>query len=194
MILRDVFYFHSTINKKGSKKCKFYDTISYIMTENGGSVSFYESSPVVRKQSHAESQAKIAKEMTNIQSYWGMTNSSLLEGFSSFQNTFENILPEGEGNIKEYIETTLADKKGVAIGIEFGGPGSLVFRAFSDGFFAKTAGVNLHDDRIDLYSDEERNHTVIVGDMLANSTQAEVRKWLGEGNKFDLVFERLLGG
>src|SRR3989344_3050811 len=62
----------------------------------------------------------------------------------SFQTTFENI-PSFKKmwrlkniSLSMYIETILKEKKGKAVGIEFGGPGSRLFNGFTKGFFLKS--------------------------------------------------------
>lgn len=114
---------------------------------------------------------------------------------SSFQITFACLLPEGEFSLKDYIERLLTRKRGAAIGIEFGGPGSNLFGDFSNGFFRQTAGVTLVDVRTDSSRerDDERRHTVIAGNMFSSQTQQKVAKWLS-GRKADVIFERMDGG
>ena len=69
---------------------------------------------------------------------WGYFDSGLDSGRGlHFMSTFRDILPRGESSFKGYIEKTLKEKKGHAIGIEFGGPGSTLFSGFSKGFFRR---------------------------------------------------------
>lgn len=114
---------------------------------------------------------------------------------SSFYRTFGCLLPEKEQTLAGYIERLLVEKRGVAIGIEFGGPGSNLFGNFSPGFFGQTLGVTLNDLRsISLrVRDNERHHAVIAGDMFSDKTQQEVTRWL-RGRKADVIFERMNGG
>lgn len=114
---------------------------------------------------------------------------------SSFQVTFACLLPEGECSLRSYIERLLTRKRGAAVGIEFGGPGSNLFGDFSQGFFRQTAGVTLADIRTDSSKerDDERHHTVIAGNMFSSQTQQEIAKWLS-GRKVDVIFERMDGG
>lgn len=123
---------------------------------------------------------------------------SPLEGdYSSFQHTFETVLPPGEQSLRQYIEKTLAPRKGDAIGIEFGGIGSRAFQGFSRGFFKKSVGVTLVDHRLpDTGRDQEdrrRNHLVMVGDILTPETYDSLRNLLN-GEKVDLIVERMAKG
>lgn len=98
-------------------------------------------------------------------------------------------------NIKEYIEDVLEKKRGKAIGIDFGGPGSWVFRGFEKGFLRRTLGVTLRDEREgeDRKRDDINRHTVIGGNMFRPTTRKKIKQWLN-GEKADLIFERMWGG
>lgn len=138
--------------------------------------------------------------------YWDIADSPLLpteqkmhkgKPIVSFQESFAPVLPEKE-NIKDYVERILAEKRGEAIGIEIGGTGSALFRGFSDGFFQKTAGVNLTDYRDQLDpdptpEDNARNHIVIPGDLFSGETKDNVGNFLN-GQKADLIISRMAGG
>lgn len=132
---------------------------------------------------------------------WAIYRSTLLpkDGADrqSYQNTFGRLVPEASVNIKEYIENALSAKKGRAIALDIGGLGSDVFKDFSYGFFAKTAGVALVDTRkkykININGDSERNHSVIEGNILTPDTQEKIKVWLN-GEKVDLILERMEGG
>ncbi len=118
---------------------------------------------------------------------------------SPFELSFCPVLPEGESRLKNYIEHTLVDKKGHAVGLELGGVGSKVFSQFTSGFFEKTCGVSLNDFRDKINpklkgKDAKRNHTVITGNILDEATQACVKdEWL-HGEKIDIIFHRMAGG
>ena len=136
-------------------------------------------------------------------SAWLMRESPLLrtpdKPVDSYDFQFRPVLPDGAGNLKEYIEDTLATKYGDAVLLELGGTGTLLARGFSDGFFKKSAGVSLSDFRDDIdprlkLSDKELNHRVIEGDILTKETQESVRSWLGEDKKVDVMIERMAGG
>jgi hypothetical protein len=116
----------------------------------------------------------------------------------SFDLTFEYVLPPGSGTLRHYIQETLEKKRGEAIGIEFGGPGSALFSGFPRGFFERTLGVTLADVRgvlspDQIAKDEERHHTVLEANLLAAGTYEKVKQWLA-GRKVDLIIERLAGG
>jgi hypothetical protein len=126
---------------------------------------------------------------------------SALEDFlriAPFEFSFQDVLPARETRLKRYIESSLSDVRGQAIGVELGGPGSKVFSQFTPGFFARTAGISLHDyrDRIDpriRKRDDARNHTVIPGNMLDKETQEAAVNWL-QGSGIHVLFHRMLGG
>lgn len=115
-----------------------------------------------------------------------------------FEFHFRPVLPKGERRLKNYIENTLSDKFGEAIGVELGGIGSKVFSQFTPGFFNRTAAISFHDyrDKIDprlKERDKKRNHTIIPGNILDNETQDKLIDWL-QGRKIDVLFHRMLGG
>lgn len=164
----------------------------------------YKNSRVDRQQAAGDSKKLItrAKELVEEKglSAWQHADSHLLEGKASFHNTFKNALPSGEQDIRTYIEKTLAMKKGIAIGVELGGPGGNLFGDFSDGFFSKTAGITLggsYDTKMEQQN-RERNHTVIHGDLFkmfdSNQLEENIQSWLGENEKVDFIIERLMGG
>jgi hypothetical protein len=148
-----------------------------------------------RKIARVTSQGKLG-----IRARFSYTNSSLEAGGSlldfPFAKAFEGVLPEGERSLRHYIEGILAHRKGEAIAIEFGGPGSQLFEGFSRDFFAKTAGVTLTDTHI-LSDQKNKNinsdHKVISGDILRPETYEVVSAWL-EDQKLDLIIERMVAG
>ncbi|MBI3305677.1 hypothetical protein HYZ82_00915 [Candidatus Nomurabacteria bacterium] len=124
---------------------------------------------------------------------------------TSFGSTFFVCLPkeykkytkeneEDDKKFKEYIEKTLL-KGGTAV--EFGGPGSKLFRGFSDNFFRKTVGVCLNDirDTDTEKKDKINNHSVLTGNILDvqnNKLLEKVTKTL-DTNKVDLIISRMMG-
>src|SRR3989344_3147196 len=117
---------------------------------------------------------------------------------STFENTFRYALPPGSGTLRWYVEESLEGKKGRAVGVEFGGPGSALFAGFSKGFFARALGVTLADIRGNLEPnptsrDEERHHSILEGDITFPQTYARVHEWLA-GEKADFIVERMEGG
>ncbi len=133
---------------------------------------------------------------------WAIQNSTLLSPLDkeydhhSYEGTFQKLLPEGV-NLKEFIENSLSERKGQAVGIDIGGLGSQVFKEFSPGFFERSAGVVLTDTRIehkvDPREDAMRGHSVIEGDLFKQETRKKIMEWLA-GEKADLIFERMQGG
>jgi hypothetical protein len=116
----------------------------------------------------------------------------------SFENDFGQLIPERIGNLehlnlKQYIEKVLENRRGKALGIEFGGPGRRLFSGFTPGFFAKTAGVALNDMQKTKYLTQDKTHQIIEGDFFTTGTRNEVRQYF-QGEKVDLIIERMAGG
>ncbi len=113
----------------------------------------------------------------------------------SFRTAFYPVLPEKfQHSLKEYIEVELSERKGKAVGVEFGGTGSRVFSEFTPGFFKNTVGVTLIDHRSKmgklLSGDGRRNHEVIEGDILSPDTYDALNEATG-GKKANLIMERM---
>jgi hypothetical protein len=116
----------------------------------------------------------------------------------SYERTFLPLIEQGDfqgPSLREYIEKALKSRRGEAIGIDFGGPGSRVFRGSEDGFFKRTLGVTLRDERSEMegWEDRKSRHDIIDGNMFDPVIRREIRKWL-KGEKADLIFERMKGG
>lgn len=128
---------------------------------------------------------------------WAIYLSRLRFGHNSYQETFGKLIPENYKDIYDYIVSNLSSKEGKLIGIDVGGLGSNVFKDFVSGFFQKTLGLTLTDQRkkykIDINQDEARNHKVIAGNFRLGSTKSEIKRELS-GKKVDLLFERMAGG
>lgn len=132
--------------------------------------------------------------------YYNNRDSHLEYKDASFAFFFRNVLPEGY-NMRTYIESSLKEKQGKALGIEFGGVGQNLFRGFSEGFFKETFGVTLADHRknLTMYIDKFKNkildvnHNVIEGDMLSDNLYNNLEKKL-KGRKVDLIVERMFKG
>jgi len=130
-------------------------------------------------------------------------NSPLNGSYESLQATFDDVLTSDKHydfGLKDYIERALVQKKGRAVGIEFGGVGSSLFAGFSLHFFKKTAGVVLVDERTKssnrgiLQQDTSRKHDVIEGDVLSSGLyDSKIKNWL-QGDKADLIIERMAKG
>lgn len=138
---------------------------------------------------------------------WGLYNSPI----SSFGKIFKESLPDKDYDpyaleitsekgliFKNYIEKTLSSSEERNLtAIEFGGPGSELFKGFTKGFFDKTTGVCLEDirDEKEKETDKNLNHSVIEGDILDPLNDAIILKVIKEINtdKFDLIISRMEG-
>lgn len=119
----------------------------------------------------------------------------------SFTKTFAPVTPDSDPTFKDYIQHSLIERKGKAIGVEFGGIGSNLFTGFDKGYFQKTFAVTLADHR----SEDEKNiakqkedqkgiqHTVIEGDLLTPELYEKLLEQL-QGEKVDLIIERMMAG
>jgi hypothetical protein len=161
------------------------------------------------KQSVKTNDMFVEKYKQKADNVWNQYDSSIHEFGGTFYKTIpdqytkeaelknSNITEFGEP-FKKYIEDTLSQSNNKQLyGIEFGGPGSELFRGFKEGLFAKTAGVCLGDERneIDFDNDEERNHFVFEGDILKPNDKelfGGIKEKLGT-KKFDCIISRLMG-
>lgn len=138
---------------------------------------------------------RLEEERTNPNN-WAIPDSSLAGIFDrySFQNTFEEVLPPNHRLLKNYIEDALADRRGTAIGVELGGPGSKMFSGFSRGFFERTLGVVLNDRRNPKrkLNDDLSHHFVRVANLLEDNSTGVITNWLNS-RKADVIFERMAG-
>ena len=125
-----------------------------------------------------------------------------------FSDSFKNLFENGEEGMKGYIQKTLEGKKGEAIGVEFGGPATNLFRSFDKGFFKRSIGVTLVDHRKDSRKKPypsnsplvilneniiNDNHDVLEGDIFKQETYENLSKRLN-GEKVDFIMERMEGG
>jgi len=99
--------------------------------------------------------------------------------------------------IQRYIESTLdpdGARKGTLVGVEFGGPGSQLFRGFAQNFFQETFGICLNDERGENLKelDEKFHHRVIAGDIWDSKLYRELTQKL-EGKKVYLIISRIMG-
>lgn len=128
--------------------------------------------------------------------WWDIRDSSLEGMFdkSSYQRTFEEVVPPNQPLLRRYIETTLSDRRGSAIGIELGGPGSKLFSGFSKGVFERTLGVTLNDRRNPkrTLQDDLSHHFVREANLLEDESTTVIKKWLN-GRKADVIIERMAG-
>lgn len=140
----------------------------------------------LRDSFHALRKYKKEKEKL-IDAPWIVEDEALEGAAMSFADSFAVTLPERYDYATDpfcfsrYIEDTLEyedHKKLVAI--EFGGPGGRLFAGFTPGFFSRTIGVCLRDNRepSDKKWDVERGHTVLEIDMLQTGTYQTLEKLL----------------
>lgn len=130
---------------------------------------------------------------------WSTYDSPLRDSRNSYEAWFREVLPESQPNMQQYIEETLGcDKQHT--GLELGGPGTELFRGFSPGFFAASAGICLVDVRgrnvleqsAQQKIKDEINHRVVEGNIIHPKTQDEALEQLG--GSVDLVILRMYGG
>lgn len=168
----------------------------------------YSLSPAVNKQ--------VIEEFEKKDNQWAQYDSSVYQ----FGATFYDVLPanylkikldpsgnthfatiESLGlNFKEYIEDTLSECKEPLYAIEFGGPGSRLFKGFRKDLFNKTVGVCLGDERDSEQKkeDQKNGHEVIVADILqglsekSNLLDQKLENELGV-KKVDLIISRMMG-
>lgn len=123
------------------------------------------------------------------------------------EGAFKDILPKG---FLDFVKTNYPDRLGDLIGMELGGPGSNLFHTFPKGIFKETVGVTLEDMRSEYkkLQDDERNHSVIIGDVLSRKPDSildkkseptkisfvQIEKWVSEHGKVDFLVERMVGG
>ena len=129
------------------------------------------------------------------------------ESISDFGETFIrgwNLLEVGNeekygGEFRQLIEGTLASSRiqHDLTAVEFGGPGSELFKGFTPNFFKRTLGVCLKDirDHEKKEIDDGNNHSVILGnifEVLNTKLSDEVKRSL-DVEKVDLIISRLGG-
>lgn len=132
----------------------------------------------------------------------GIMDSSM----KSFSYSFCSVLPQDvkskfaelEGNsdaFREYIEKTLQPATKPLVAIEFGGPGSKLFKDFTPGFFVQTLGVCLTDTRESSTKreDEMRNHNVLMGNIFSASTYGNIRRTIEGDREVGLIISRMMG-
>jgi hypothetical protein len=114
----------------------------------------------------------------------------------SFEESFEKVLPLDNTILKNYIENTLRNRKGKAIGVEFGGVGSKLFSEFTPGFFKQSVGITIFDHRKNPEipaTSEQQSHTILEGDIFNPDTNIKLNSIL-KGEKIDLIVERMAAG
>jgi len=114
------------------------------------------------------------------------------EDLKKFEEYFGYFCPQEFERLGEYIESSLADKRGDVRAVELGGPGSKLFNGFSPGFIGKSLGVILMEDpERDVL--RQSNHDIITGDITKQISVKKIEDWL-DGEKIDILFERMVGG
>lgn len=154
----------------------------------------------IREGEIRRSQEKI-KELGERPLHWDIYDSFLTYGYS-YEYDFKKVVPDEHWEaikdqpyasvLKTYIENILSSKRGVAVGVELGGPGVRLFESFSKDFFQQTAGICLDDNANDPPRSYENRHTIVRNDILTNETKQQVKTWLKGGN-IDLLIERMAG-
>lgn len=110
----------------------------------------------------------------------------------SFDWFFAKLIPRTE-TLRSYIEKILESKNGKAVGVEFGGPGLNVFKGFTPGFFKSSVGITLVNHIRPDISQEQKNHTILEGDVLSDETYEKLNSLLND-QKVDLILERMAKG
>ncbi len=135
-------------------------------------------------------------------SNYGIIDSSLdntdfpMDKLTSFFATFQKVIDAP--TLKEYIESKLENKKGEAVGIEFGGLGIRLFRGFSDGFFKKTMAVSLSNLKEKTsqntkkdYFHNKGTHHLFIGNIFDKDIYKKIKK---EASGVDLIIEKMIAG
>lgn len=129
----------------------------------------------------------------------GLDHASHGIGEACFHDSFGRLLPESVKSLKLYIEGVLSERKGQAIGIEYGGVGINLFAGFDKDFFARSIGVTLVDHRsedakvVDGAKLDKMHHSVIAGDIFDRGIYQHIDELL-QGEKADLIIERMAKG
>lgn len=108
--------------------------------------------------------------------------------------TFEMVIPRVEGkphSIRAFVESALRDRAGRARGLELGGVGARLFRGFSEGFFSKTAGVTLVDERspLEQATKTQSSHKVFECNIFSAELSQQLERYFG--TKIDFIIERM---
>lgn len=152
-----------------------------------------------RLQSHVETETFVSNlqhfERRQGTASWAVYNTPLQDDRRSirysFDGFFKGTIP-GKESLRTYVERSLEDRAGAAIGIEFGGMGSALFAGFTEGFFARSLGVTLTDTSRGSNIHSPKGHGMLFGDLRDEATQGSVDQWL-QSQKADLIVERMVG-
>jgi hypothetical protein len=115
-------YFFSGFTKTNKKEEK--NTIENIERSKGEPNHQTQRVQPVTTSARLEQLARYQAQEQSLQGFpWSETNSHLSRGEKSFQRWFEHVLPEGEEDLKTYIEKTVASHEDPTF-LELGGIGS----------------------------------------------------------------------
>ncbi len=146
--------------------------------------------------------AKIhAQEKENFENLWGTYDSPLLGEAKQYETScdavFRDLYPSRYENIKDYIQDRLATKRGSAVGVEIGGPGSRIFSQFDQGFFAHSIGITLKDIRSEAQKkvDEVSHHEILATNIISSQGYHTLKNRLQSDNqRVNLLLEKMHAG
>jgi len=115
------------------------------------------------------------------------------KGLQDYSIFFEKVCPDKKAGLKLFVENTLSDRRGQAVGVDVGGPGLMLFQGFDPNFFYKTIGAILLK-RYEYSEILDEKHTIIEADCLKARGLRRLKNSLGGDGKVDILFERMLGG
>lgn len=136
--------------------------------------------------------------------YWNMYDSPLIgtDQYAVWRD-FLSVIPGTESLLEEErpyalrrdTETHLAARAGNIVGLELGGPGSHLFREFTEGFFDETYGATLNDLRSPGRKDWDlsHNHHVVPEINIFTHEGIEQIRSLLPGGQADFIIERMGG-
>ena len=144
------------------------------------------------------------RESAEEQGYVNLDSPLTAEYENNFEDSFKDVLPKGEKYLREYLMDLFKEKTEGIVAIEYGGIAERLFRGLPQEYIKKTLGVTLVDESDDekkenrkKYQDEHpdlKPHTIMENtDIFSDETYPKINKWL-DGDKVDLIFERMLKG
>ena len=150
------------------------------------------------KTVQAKTEANVKREHDKARP-WAVYDSALHHYATTFdypyERSFRHLIPEEFPTMRAYIEQRFFEKRGAVVGMDIGGTGSALFRDFSPGFFVKSLGVVLADQREEntKQEDEELHHSVLEADAFSSKGWRNITSTL-RGDTVDVLFERMYGG
>lgn len=150
------------------------------------------------KTVQAKTEANVKREHDEARP-WAVYDSALHHYATTFdypyERSFRHLIPEEFPTMRAYIEQRFFEKRGAVVGMDIGGTGSALFRDFSPGFFAKSLGVVLADQREEKTKkeDEVYHHSVLEADAFSSKGWRGITNVL-HGDVVDVLFERMYGG